>query len=1025
LNEIRRKGIYGPPLGKNFIFFIDDLNMPALEVYGAQPPIELIRQWMDFKGWYDRKAIGEFRNLVDISFCCAMGPPGGGRNQISMRLTRHFNHLSFVEMEDDVMMTIFSTISKWWSKNGSEQITELIPKLVSSCLTVYKTISNQLLPTPAKSHYTFNLRDLSKVFQGILMVDIKSVENGEDLAKLWFHESCRVFQDRLINDEDRKWFSDLLKERMKADFNLNYDSVITKEPIIYGDFMVANTDNKPYIEINDFTQMKKTIEDYLEDYNQINTPKMKLVLFLDAMRHIARISRIIRQPFGNALLLGVGGSGRQSLTRLAAHMSDYSCFQIELSKNYGISEWKEDLKKVMLDAGLNNAQTVFLFNDTQIKSESFLEDLNNILNSGDVPNIYTIDELDNIYTTMKPVAQEAGLPPTKTNLFTSYTKRVRNNLHSVVCMSPIGEIFRARLRQFPALVNCCTIDWFSEWPRDALESVAMTFLQEMPDLEASDEIVNGLMNICQEMHQTVVVESKRFREEQGRINYVTPTSYLELLSIFSKIFGQKKNDLIQSKKRTKTGLDKLLLTEKEVTKLRSELESMQPLLEEAVAETISTMATIAVDSKIAAETRAIVQKEENEAIAKAKEAKALADDAQKELDESLPALDAALSSLKSLNRGDVTEVKAMGRPPEGVKMVLEAVCIMKKVPPKKVAGEKPGTKVDDYTEGARNLLSDPGKFLDGLFSYDRDNIADSVIQKIEPYINSELFQPAKIATVSKACMSICLWVRAMYSYHFVNKSVEPKRETMRIANEELAETQRNLAAAKSKLKEVEESLATLQAKYEDSVKKKADLEFKVKECEEKVVRAGKLVSGLGDEKIRWAENVKYLEGLIANVIGDVLVSSGFIAYLGPFTSQYRELMTSKWIAHLTNFKVPHTESPEVIKTLGDPVKIRNWQLAGLPKDTLSVQNGIIVQYTQRWPLFIDPQGQANKWVKNFEKENGIDIIKLSDRDFLRSLENAIRFGKPCLLENVATELDPALEPVLLRQVTHHPFIFII
>jgi dynein heavy chain, axonemal len=152
LNEIRRKGIYGPPLGKNFIFFIDDLNMPALEVYGAQPPIELIRQWMDFKGWYDRKAIGEFRNLVDISFCCAMGPPGGGRNQISMRLTRHFNHLSFVEMEDDVMMTIFSTISKWWSKNGSEQITELIPKLVSSCLTVYKTISNQLLPTPAKSH---------------------------------------------------------------------------------------------------------------------------------------------------------------------------------------------------------------------------------------------------------------------------------------------------------------------------------------------------------------------------------------------------------------------------------------------------------------------------------------------------------------------------------------------------------------------------------------------------------------------------------------------------------------------------------------------------------------------------------------------------------------------------------------------------------------------------------------------------------------------------------------------------------
>jgi dynein heavy chain, axonemal len=138
-------------------------------------------------------------------------------------------------------------------------------------------------------------------------------------------------------------------------------------------------------------------------------------------------------------------------------------------------------------------------------------------------------------------------------------------------------------------------------------------------------------------------------------------------------------------------------------------------------------------------------------------------------------------------------------------------------------------------------LSDPGKFLDSLFTYDKENIPDAIIQKIEPFINSDKFTAAAISQVSKACTSICLWVRAMYKFHFVNKSVAPKREAQRIAFEELATTQRILAAAKAKLKEVEENLATLQAKYEDSVRKKAELEVKVKDCEGKVFRAGKVL----------------------------------------------------------------------------------------------------------------------------------------------------------------------------------------
>ncbi|KAM7063036.1 dynein axonemal heavy chain 1 [Molossus nigricans] len=1022
----RRKGVFGPPLGRNFIFFIDDLNMPALETYGAQPPIELLRQWMDHGGWYDRKIIGAFKNLVDINFVCAMGPPGGGRNAITPRLTRHFNHLSFTEMDEVSKKRIFSTILGSWMDGllgekshrdpvpGAPNIVHFADPLVEATIMVYATITSQLLPTPAKSHYTFNLRDLSKVFQGILMADPARVEDKVQLLRLWYHENCRVFRDRLVNEEDRTWFDKLLEGHMEK-WEVAFSKVCPFQPLLYGDFMSPGSDVKSYELITSEKKMMQVIAEYMEDYNQINTAKLKLVLFMDALSHICRISRTLRQALGNALLLGVGGSGRSSLTRLTSHMAEYECFQIELSKSYGMTEWREDVKKVLLKAGLQNLPITFLFSDTQIKNESFLEDINNILNSGDIPNLYTLDEQDQIVNTMRPSVQEQGLMPTKANLMAAYTGRVRSNIHMVLCMSPIGEVFRARLRQFPSLVNCCTIDWFNEWPAEALESVATTFLNEIPELEATSEVIEGLIQVCVHIHQSVAKKCVEYLAELARHNYVTPKSYLELLNIFSILIGQKKQELKTGKNRMKSGLDKLLRTSEDVAKMQEELEIMRPLLEEAAKDTTLTMEQIKVDTTLAEDTRKSVQAEEIKANEKARKAQAIADDAQKDLDEALPALDAALASLRNLNKSDVTEVRAMQRPPPGVKLVIEAVCILKGIKPKKVPGEKPGSKVDDYWEPGKGLLQDPGRFLEGLFKFDKDNIGEAVIKAIQPYIDNEEFQPAAIAKVSKACTSICQWVRAMHKYHFVAKAVEPKRQALREAQEDLEVTQKILEEAKQRLQEVEDGIATMQARYRECITKKEELELKCEQCEQRMGRADKLINGLSDERVRWQETVENLEHMLENISGDVLLAAGFVAYLGPFTGQYRTVLYNQWVKKLVTHQVPHTSEPTLVGTLGNPVKIRSWQIAGLPNDTLSVENGVINQFSQRWTHFIDPQGQANKWIKNMEKDNGLDVFKLSDRDFLRSMENAIRFGKPCLLENVGEELDPALEPVLLKQ----------
>lgn len=377
--EKRRKGVFGPPVGKKFAIFVDDLNMPQLDICNAQPPVELLRQWMDFGGWYDRKNIGKFMEIMDIIFVCAMGPPGGGRNPVTSRFLRHFNLISFVEMENQSLQRIFTTIMSSFLSKFSSEIHQKIEPIVNASITIYNTIRTELLPTPAKSHYTFNLRDLAKVIQGVLSADVKTVTQETDIVRIWVHECQRVFQDRLVDKTDKSWFKELVMLTMSRQLDLNWTDVVTVEPIVYGDYLVPGADPKVYSEIKDMRRLVKLSEEYLDDYNSTSQSPMKLVMFLDAIEHVSRICRIIRQPGGNALLLGVGGSGRQSLSRLAAFMEEFDIFQIEITKSYGQTEWKDDLKKVLFASGIEGKPTVFLFTDTQIFVESCVEDINNVL----------------------------------------------------------------------------------------------------------------------------------------------------------------------------------------------------------------------------------------------------------------------------------------------------------------------------------------------------------------------------------------------------------------------------------------------------------------------------------------------------------------------------------------------------------------------------------------------------------------------------------------------------------------------
>ncbi|CAM9362495.1 unnamed protein product [Pylaiella littoralis] len=1013
----RRKGVLGPPLGMTCVIFVDDLNMPAKETYGAQPPIEILRQWMDHGGWYDRKE-NTFRQLVDVQFVAAMGPPGGGRTSITQRYVRHFNLLNFVPFSNESLQRVFGSILEWFLQRGfNSAVKQVAANMVAATLDIYNTIADNLLPTPAKSHYTFNLRDLSKVFQGVLQGSANLISEKEQIVRLWSHECLRIFHDRLVDDSDRAWFNHMLEEKVNAHFGMNYEGRVRgkNEVLLYGNFSDPKG-GKVYQEIEDQETLVKTMEDYLEDHNAMTSKPMSLVLFQNAIEHVARISRIICQPMGNALLVGVGGSGRKSLTLLAVSVADYKLFQIEISKSYGMIEWREDLRKVLTMAGAENRATVFLLDDTQLINEAFLEDVNGILNTGEVPSLFNNEEMVAINEALTKPAQAAGINTgSPSEVYAFFIERARTNLHVVLCLSPIGDAFRTRLRMFPSLVNCCTIDWFVAWPQEALKSVARHFLDAV-DME--EAVKAGVVDVCVDMQQRARDMAERYRNEMGRFYYVTPTSYLELINTFKNLLHRQRKSVLDRKERYDNGLLKLADTEEQVAQMQIDLEELQPKLKEATIATDALLVQIAKDTEVANEKKAVVEKEAIICNAQAEESRALKASCEADLAEALPALESAVSALKSLSKGDIVEVKAMKKPPAAVKLVMEAVCIMMAVKPDKIKDPNGGTKkIDDYWGPAqKNLLGD-SRFLQNLMDYDKDNMDSAMVEKVKTgYTDDSDFDPDKVKKGSVAAAGLCKWVHAMVVYNRVAKVVGPKRAALAEAESTLAQAMADLGEKQAMLKDLMDKLATLQQQLQEAEDKKVALQDQVTDCGNKLRRAEQLISGLGGEKTSWARFSGELQSRYENVTGDITLSSGVIAYMGAFTSSFREQAVSQWARLLGAKNIPCSDNFRLETTLGDAVKIRGWVIDKLPNDSFSIDNAIMLFESNRWPLMIDPQGQANKWVKKREMDNQLKVVKQNQANFVRTIENAIQFGSPILLENVPESLDPVLEPVLLKQV---------
>ena len=269
---------------------------------------------------------------------------------------------------------------------------------------------------------------------------------------------------------------------------------------------------------------------------------------------------------------------------------------------------------------------------------------------------------------------------------------------------------------------------------------------------------------------TLIKASSQFLNDHKKHYYVTPSSYIDLLRTFSKMYETNKNEYIENLDRLKNGLQKLSDANELVAIMKEELVILGPQIDLKHKETEKLMAKLIKDQEAVNEVKAIIAKEEEKMRIETEMVKKYAHEAEKDLESVVPLLATAKESLNALNKTDISEIRVYNSPPFLVMTVMCAVCI--------ILQKKP-----DWTT-AKQILSDPS-FITKLINFNAETVTEKTYVKFKQYSKNPDFQPEIVGKVSKACQSLCTWVLAVEKFHEVYRTVRPKENKVKEANEAL------------------------------------------------------------------------------------------------------------------------------------------------------------------------------------------------------------------------------------------------
>uniref|UniRef100_A0A182NEB2 Dynein heavy chain tail domain-containing protein n=1 Tax=Anopheles dirus TaxID=7168 RepID=A0A182NEB2_9DIPT len=935
--KIMKNRLY-PENRKRMVCFLDDLHTASANPYAID---EFIRGFGVTSTWYENDT------PMHIEQC---------QTVLAMRLHRCHSSISAVvqSLVNKCHLLIMTPLA-------DEQLGLIFTDMIQSCIVEPTKLWPMLEllapatvdfvghlrrifpPTPDRLRYQFSLQTIACIVRSLchcLLDDGREsyLAGKTQLLRLWIHECYRESWDRLERMDHRRFY-ELLNATVSAYFEVTLHSLCpNNQSPIFSDMMYGNQNKNPYEDIRDMNQLITRAEERWLDVSDDSTKK--IIIHREAIEHVAKVLRCIRLGHSGIMLMGSPGSGRAVVCQLVASLSlpnRIAFHRMNVTSRDKPATIEREFARLFQVC--RQRSTLVMLNLDDIADAEPNERLMELLSG-----IVTGEALELLFCDSTTSGQRNKMAEGTNDTSTIDWHKVRANLHLVVCLPMKTVAFRIMLLRYPSLTRYFTVDCMHDWPETSLLEISKKYL--LKNVRLNESILG------------VVAGADGFAKKR-----------LEIQALHRKF---------------RVGIERIDDATGKVANLSQELEQRQreiALFQVQLDEFLGQIAHQTRETDVQTEEVSVkrIKIGEEEVVCKH-----LAEVAEADLQCAMPALNAAVAALDSLNKKDMNEIKSYSRPPTKVELVMEAIMIL--------LGKEPM-----WTESKRQLGEQ--KFLDTLKGFDRNSISERTLKIIAGYVRNPDLEPDKVGTVSKAAKSLMLWVRAIENYGNVYKYVGPKIRKMEEANASLVEKQNELAGAERKLVELAEKLTELRVKYDAKMAEKQLLQEAARQMTLKLDRARNLVDNLAEERTRWISAKEEHEDSYARLIGDTLLASGFLTYLGPVDIEIRKSFLSQWFIDLETLDMPFKRQFSLPVFFYEPNVLGRWQENGLPPDDFSAENATILMKSTRVALIVDPQEEAQKWLIA-ELDGNVKLVDFDDEISESTVLETFEQHVPLVVENV-------------------------